>query len=518
LIAAIYIRVSSEEQAEKGYSLAEQQRVCSEKAWEMGASDVVVYADEGISGGILERPALTRLREAIRRKQINVLICRDPDRLSRNLAHQLIIADECEKNGVRLEFTGWEWQNTPEGQLFFAIRGAISQYEKEKIRERMRRGKIQKALSGLEPNKIEIYGYKYSPDGKAVINEQEAAIVRQIFNWFVTEDIGTSGIAGRLNKMGIVSPGGVNTWYLQTVDYILSNRTYIGEHIYNTRDWSNVSNNRYTRNKVRPITRPENEWIVIPFPAIIDEKIFLIAQDKLSRSRRLWAGKPRRTYLLSGLLRCGDCGNTMIGMLDHYNRKRKNVYYSCRREAPGAKNFCIPRKYVRGELIEPVVWEQVTSWIQNPEKIFQYIKEMQANAPFLDDQEAILIEQLNQVEKGRKNILDVLASGITTLDDTTKKVLKQLTDREHAIKRQLKEIQTEKLRRTSQEEIKNIAVYGRSILNYLERFTLEEKKLVIRSFLSEVTVRGRNEEDLDITLHATIPEPAVLAKLMEKYS
>ncbi|MGB9825745.1 MAG: zinc ribbon domain-containing protein, partial [Desulfofundulus sp.] len=273
----------------------------------------------------------------------------------------------------------------------------------------------------------------------------------------------------------------------------------------------------YTNSKAKPVARPESEWIVVPFPAIVDEKIFLIAQDKLSRSRRLWAGKPRRTYLLSGLLRCGDCGNTMIGMLDHYNRKKENVYYSCRRTA-GTKAFCVPRKYIKGALIEPVVWDQVVSWIQDPEKILQYLKEMQTNATLLDDQESFLIEQLNQVERGRKNILDVLASGITVLDDTTKTVLKQLSEKEQSIRKQLKEIQAEKLRRASQEKIKNIAVYSKPVLSYIEKFTLEEKRLVIRSFIKEIIVRGRNEDDLEITLYATVPEPAVLVKLVEKYS
>jgi site-specific DNA recombinase len=514
LIAAIYIRVSTEEQAEKGYSLQEQERVCREKANGLGASEIIVYADEGISGGILERPALTRLREAIRRKQINVLVCRDPDRLARNLTHQLIIADECEKNGVRLEFTGWEWKNTPEGQLFFAIRGAISQYEKEKIRERMRRGKIQKALSGLEPNKAKVYGYTYAPDGQAVVDESEAAIIRQIFSWFTAEDVGIFEIAKRLNNMGVVSPGGVNYWHKQTVKYILRNETYAGRHIYNMRDWSDVKNNKFVKDKAKAAPRPEDEWITVPFPPIVSDKIFAIARDKLIRSRRLWAGKPKRTYLLSGLLRCGDCGNSMTGMLDRYNRRKAQVGYSCKRDT--GMTFCLPRKFVRAELIEPVIWEQLISWIYEPERIFRHIEEMQSNPGSLDDQEAALVEQLRQTEKGRKNILDVLATGTTTLDDTTKKILKQLTAREQSIRQQLKAIQSQKFR-FSHQEVKSIAVAGKSLLDRLENLAIEDKKAVIRAFISEITVSGRNKEDLSLTIHAAVPEPGALDRIVEKY-
>jgi len=514
LIVAIYIRVSSEEQAEKGYSLAEQDRVCQEKAVAMGASNIVVYADEGISGGILERPALLRLREALRRREINVLLCRDPDRLSRNLTHQLIIADECEKYDVRLEFTGWEWKNTPEGQLFFAIRGAISQYEKEKIRERMKRGKTQKALSGLEPNKINIYGYTYSSEGQALVNEKEAETIRGIFQWFTSADDGITKIANRLNDMGKPGPGG-KRWYKQTVRYILSNQTYIGQHIYNKRDQEGVINNKYTKEKIKVTLRPDSEWVIIPFPSLVPENIFWSAQEKLSRCRRLWAGKPRNFYLLSGLLTCGDCGNTMYGMLDHYKRPRRKVVYTCRRES-SIKEYCLPRKYVKGLSIESFVWKTVVSWIYEPEKIFENIREIQDNSAPVEQRIAELMSQLQAVEKGRKNVLEVLASGTTSLDETTKGILKQLTEKEQNIRKQLDELKIDHLKQASRQEIANIAASGKVLKKYLDRLTVQEKKAIIRAFISEIKVYGHGD-NFSLVISAAIPTVDVLTRLIEKH-
>ncbi|MEG3067983.1 MAG: recombinase family protein [Syntrophaceticus schinkii] len=142
--AAIYVRVSTEEQAVHGYSLAEQREACSQRAAELGAVEILLFADEGASGATLDRPGLDALREAVRMGTVNTLVLRDPDRLSRRLAHQLYLSEEFEKAGVQLEFLDFEWKTTPEGRLFYAIKGAIAEYEREKIRERVTRGKLQK--------------------------------------------------------------------------------------------------------------------------------------------------------------------------------------------------------------------------------------------------------------------------------------------------------------------------------------------------------------------------------------
>lgn len=511
MLAAIYTRVSSEEQV-KGYSLAEQEQACQEKAQELGANNIVVYSDEGISGSLLERPGLTKLRDAISRKEIDVLICRDPDRLARNLAHQLIIADECEKYGTELIFTGWDWQKTPEGQLFFAIRGAVSQYEREKIRERMKRGKMQKAKSGLEPNRIAIFGYRYNEKGQAYIEEREAGIVKDIFRWFISEDISLTGLAHKLEELGIPAPGGQKKWYKQTVRYILSNPTYTGKHIFNKRNDSGIKNNKYVKTKAKRTFRAETEWIEIPYPEIIDEEIFAQVQEKLARCRRLWSGDPKHVYLLSGLLRCGKCGNTMTGMRTNYRKPDHpdSIVYSCRRER-GAR-CCKPNRYIKGKPLETTVWEYVVSWINQPEKIFEYIKNMQNNTTPVDDRILQLTNELQTVEKGRKNILDVLATGTTSLDDITKKILKELTDREQALRRQIKTLQAEKYRQLSNKEIEDIASCGKVINKYLDKLTIEEKRAIIRAFISEITVYGRNK-DISINIVANIPSSKVLSKI-----
>ena len=162
--AAVYARVSTEEQAKHGYSLDEQIDACSSRATALGADEILVFRDEAISGAIMERPELNRLRELIAQGEINLLVIRDPDRFSRKLVDQLILTEEFEQAGVQLEFIDFTWQDTPEGRLFYSMKGAVSEYEREKIRERMTRGKIQKAKTGGIPINFTLYGYDYSSD------------------------------------------------------------------------------------------------------------------------------------------------------------------------------------------------------------------------------------------------------------------------------------------------------------------------------------------------------------------
>ena len=149
--AAVYARVSTEEQAQHGYSLAEQKDSCKQRAKELGATEILEFADEGISGATLDRPGLEGLRDSIKEGIIDLIVLRDPDRLSRKLAHQLILTEEFEKAGVRLEFLDFTWQDSPEGKLFYNLKGAVAEYEREKIKERMIRGKNQKARQGGIP-------------------------------------------------------------------------------------------------------------------------------------------------------------------------------------------------------------------------------------------------------------------------------------------------------------------------------------------------------------------------------
>jgi DNA invertase Pin-like site-specific DNA recombinase len=180
---AIYRRVSSEEQALHGFSLEAQREACINKAKEIGATSILEFADEGETGKTLNRPGLESLRQAIADGLIDCVVILDPDRFSRKLSHQLLLTEEFEKAGVELVFVNFEWQDSPEGRLFYSIRGAVSEYEREKITERMKRGQMQKAKQGRPPIGVYHYGYDYDPNTETIsINKREAKVVKHIYN------------------------------------------------------------------------------------------------------------------------------------------------------------------------------------------------------------------------------------------------------------------------------------------------------------------------------------------------
>src|SRR5262245_703682 len=140
--AGLYVRVSTDEQARKGYGLSSQVHELRALATQHGYTVAAdhVFTDDGYSGAILARPALDRLREAAHAKALDVLLVHDPDRLSRRLAHQLLLLDEIERCGVRVEFLTMPREDSPEGRLFLNLRASIAEFEREKIAQRTGRG------------------------------------------------------------------------------------------------------------------------------------------------------------------------------------------------------------------------------------------------------------------------------------------------------------------------------------------------------------------------------------------
>ena len=145
-LIAIYARVSTEEQAKHGFSIAAQIRECVSLA---GDAETVIFADEGVSGETLRRPALEKLMRSIEAGDIDTVICLDPDRLSPQTPDQLLLTEEWDRRGVRLVFVNGDYaQNPPRGQPVLRPAAAISEFEKAKINERMCRGREGEGTAG----------------------------------------------------------------------------------------------------------------------------------------------------------------------------------------------------------------------------------------------------------------------------------------------------------------------------------------------------------------------------------
>lgn len=501
---AVYARVSTEEQAKHGYSLKEQLRLCRQKA---KTNDVLEYVDEGISGEYLDRPALTKLRDDIKNGLIDKVIIYDPDRLSRKLSNSLLVTEEIEKRVV-LVFVNGEYQKTPEGMLFYQMRGAIAEFEKAKITERMSHGRRQKARQGKVLRDFQVYGYDYDHEKeKFIINEIEAKIVKLIFDLFVDENsnfAGINGIAKYLTTQGIPTKRNASQWHRQVVRQILMNPVYTGRFYQNKWNTEGMLGNQFSKNdeeKVRMTQRPKEDWIEIKCPAIIEEDTFKLAKLKLENSRRRWAGTSKQTYMLSGLLRCADCGNTMTG------RRAKNwgtyvLQYTDIKNTAGAKNKGCSHTIKCNEL-DGIVWGDFkVTLLQRKEYLLNASQDEKQVEKSLEQLELKRIEtELQRIEKGKKNLLKLIMA-MDDVDGDVQEQLKELKNNE----KQLEAKKTELLEKINvQEESVNESVNEildkvTEMIEEKEDFTTEEKREILRRCVREIHVHKDEKQPIQFYL------------------
>src|SRR4030043_2026698 len=203
---AFYARVSTDKQAEK-YGTPSQIEAFRKRSLERGWTPVLdgdedAFIDDGYSGAELDRPALNRLRQAGKEGKVDVVLAYDPDRLSRKLYHQMILAEEFEKQGIKLEFITHDMGTSPEDKMFFNMRGLVAEYERGKIRERTMRGSREKARQGKVVSAGAIsFGFRYNKE-RATLEEdpERAQIVRLIFYTFANENLSLQSLADKLNR------------------------------------------------------------------------------------------------------------------------------------------------------------------------------------------------------------------------------------------------------------------------------------------------------------------------------
>jgi DNA invertase Pin-like site-specific DNA recombinase len=191
---AIYARVSSEQQAKQA-TVESQMAALKERVAADGHVMLPhdVYVDDGFSGSTRLRPALERLRDRVAEGSVDRLYVHSPDRLARKYAYQVLLLDELRKHGVTVVFLNAPSGTTAEDELLVQVQGRIAEYERAKILERSRRGKIHRARQGeISPLGSAPYGFAYikKRDGAVAsyrVLLHEAKVVRDIFHAFVDE-------------------------------------------------------------------------------------------------------------------------------------------------------------------------------------------------------------------------------------------------------------------------------------------------------------------------------------------
>jgi site-specific DNA recombinase len=394
LSAAIYARVSSEQQAQQ-QTIASQVEALRQRVLQDGLtlSEELCFLDEGASGSTLLRPALERLRDQAAAGAIDRLYVHSPDRLARKYAYQVLLLDELKRCGVEVVFLNRPIGHSPEEDLLLQVQGMVAEYERAKILERSRRGKLHAARRG-SPNVLcgAPYGYRYisrreSGDGEASyqVVEEEAVVVRQIFRWVGQERCSIGEVCRRLHQGGIPSPKGKDVWDRSVVWGLLKNPAYQGAAAFGkTRTGERRARLRplrgqpeYARRSYSIYRTSAEEQVAIAVPALVEPELFAAVAEQLAENKQRQRQSRRGArYLLQGLVVCPQCGHAFYGKpvsRSSAKGKTRYAYYRCIGTDAyrfGGERLCHNRQ-VRTDLLEAAVWDDVQALLADPERVRQ---------------------------------------------------------------------------------------------------------------------------------------------------
>jgi len=436
---AIYARVSTEGQAQEG-TIESQIVALREYAAAQEFETIEECLDDGYSGTNLTRPGLDRLRDLALQGLIDAVVILSPDRLARRLAHQVVILEELEKRHVKAIFTNYKLGDTPEDNLLLGIQGLFSEYERTKLIDRTRRGRIQAARKGHVLGGIAPYGYrllhktKDSP-ARYDVNPLEADTVRLIFRLISDDKLSLRGAAKYLNHNSIPTRSGA-PWSSSTLADILRNEAYIGN-AYTFRHTYVEPTHCRTRTPYRKVKnttkklRPQSDWISIPIEPIIDRATYDAAraqmQLNIERSpRNNW----RNQYLLRLLTVCGLCGCHISGISSN-----NHTYYRCSVRQNGSKK-AIPHDQsvsVQHPKLDGLVWDALVELMDDPQRLEAHLAKRQAirEAPVHSVDERANAKAQATLDAEEERLLDAYREKVIDLAQLKKQMQKLEGKRAH---------------------------------------------------------------------------------------
>ena len=440
--AAVYARVSTTRQAQA--QTIEQQldrlRVAvAERGWVLDEQHV--YRDDGYSGASLGRPGLDRLRDHAAAADLDVVLVTAPDRLARNYVHQVLLIEELAGHGCQVEFLDRPMSQDPHDQLLLQIRGAVAEYERTLIAERMRRGRLAKLRAGtLLPWTRPPFGYRLDaerPRDPALVRVEpgEAVVVAQLFDWYLQPQATLYRLARRLTDLGVPTQAGKPHWNVASVRGILRNPAYVGRALTNR---TRVAPARRRKSAMLPAgrgvshaLRPPEDWIEVPVPPIVSEDTFAQVQAKLDTNQQGAARNTRHEYLLRALVSCGTCRLSCTARQTGAGYH----YYLCRgrtdplRAAQGQR--CTARYMPAGQLDE-LVWADLCALLTDPAQVAHALARARSGAWLpqeLHARQATIAQAQGQLDRQQQRLLDAYLAGVVGLDELQRK--RQELDRRH---------------------------------------------------------------------------------------
>jgi site-specific DNA recombinase len=538
--AALYARVSSEQQAQAG-TIDSQVAAILDRARHDGAAieSEARFIDEGHSGATLIRPALERLRDLAAAGAIDRLYVLCPDRLARSYAYQMLLVDELQRCSVELVFINRELGKSPEDNLLLQVQGMVAEYERAKIIERCRRGKLHAARQGS----VNVlggapYGYRYVAAiggggiGTAQYNIylEEAAVVRQIFQWMGIERLSIGQVCKRLKNKGIASPRGKDYWDRSTVWGILKNPAYKGRAAFGKTKLGPMrqrlrggrNHHEQPRNGQSSYDTPAADWIGIPVPAIVEQELFDTVASQLEENRgRSREGRRGARYLLQGILMCNCCRyayyGKQISLSGGKGKRRDYGYYRCTGTDAyrfGGHRVC-SNKQVRQDLLDQAVWNDVRALLNDPKRIERELHRRldPNNDDTIRQTDRKLSAQIDKLRRGIARLIDAYGEGWVDKNEfepRIKSAKQQVSKLQEELQSHVDEqAQTRELRLL----IENLETFSRQVTSGLEQADWNTRREIIRTLVKRVEIEPERVKvvyRVDISPFECSPERGVL--------
>lgn len=502
-LAAAYARVSTDRQAERQTI---QQQVESLRKYaeqhELELDPDRIYLDDGHSGARLDRPALDRLRDAAGRGDVDVILITSPDRLARRYAYQVWLLEEFERAGCQVVFLERPPSDDPQDALLIQIRGAVAEYERTVIADRMRRGRLAALRAGkILPWSTPPYGYRTDPrdprDPAGVrLDEAEASVVQSIFRWYVEDGLTLYGIARRLTDGRVPTATGRWIWSSSAVRKILTNPTYQGT-AYGNQKQAVPARRHYPLLRREPKgkvgesyrLRPEGDWIGVPVPAVVSTDQFQAARERLSRNQRWATRNTKGEYLLRCLVSCGRCGLT-----HHVWNNGRYAYYRCagmntliQRHRPEACNS----RQVPIKRLDDAVWEDLCQLLKEPNVLEEALRRAQEG--WLDDSERMarrrdMRRRRLEVERRIQRLVDAYEAEVLSLEELQERRAK-LEDRLVELQREEQRLAAESVR---EDQLRIVAArveeFRAAVARGLDQADFAQRRALVELLIDRVVV------------------------------
>ena len=442
---AAYCRVSTEKEAQID-SLEKQIEFFNEFTKKNGYELYKLYADEGISGKqIKHRKQFQQMMIDAKAKKFDKVVVKDVSRFARNTVDLLQSVRELKSYGVQVDFLNNGEVMEGGSEFILTILGAMAQQESANMSKRVKFGKDITAKKGRVPNLV--FGYDKIPDERYTlkINEEEAKIVKEIFESYVYKGIGTTKIAWNLNDRGIRTKKTKSKWVQTSIVRMLKNPIYTGR----------VTNKKSEVTDFITGTRkelPEEEWIVVERPEmrIISDELFNRAQELLeqrSNEFKLNNKREKTEYVFSTLIYCKHCGYSFRRIKRKYTAAGPEyIRWVCSGRNSMGVNHCPNTTVIDEEELLNAIKIYLQSIIKNKkdfmkavEKEFEKITKLRENN---ERSEESLLKEIEKVTVKKQKYMEMFQNEIINIQEL-KKYTNPLNEDIARLERELKLITSE---------------------------------------------------------------------------